>query len=90
VFPPESAAAFFASAKSLASFEVKNGDSAGRLPVDSYWLVSFFVSILLASTSGWLNALMPMIEPATAVAISQRKNSWPSVYTFGSVIRITG
>src|SRR6266849_5269536 len=62
----------------------------GRLPVVSYWLVNFLVSILLASTSGWLKALMPMMEPATAVAISQRKNSWPRVYVFGSVMRTTG
>jgi hypothetical protein len=32
-------------------------------------------SCLLASTSGWSNGSMPMIAPATAVAISQRKNS---------------
>ena len=37
--------------------------------------VSFFVSSLLASTSGWSNGLMPRSEPATAVAISQRNNS---------------
>src|SRR5258707_7718140 len=33
----------------------------------SYSLVNLRVAILLASTSGWLKALMPMIEPATAV-----------------------
>jgi len=46
--------------------------------VVSYSLVSLRVSILLASTSGWLKVLMPMTEPAVAVAISQRKNSWPT------------
>ena len=32
---------------------------------------------MAASTSGWSNGSMPMIETATAVAISQRKNSCP-------------
>ena len=44
-------------------------------PFFSYALRQRLVAILLASTSGWLNGLMPRIEPATAVAISQRKNS---------------
>src|SRR6266481_5364005 len=39
--------------------------------------VGFQDATLLASTSGWLKAFIPMIEPATAVAISQRKNSSP-------------
>ena len=33
-----------------------------------------------AWTSGWSNGLIPRIEPATAVANSQRKNSCPSSY----------
>ena len=42
--------------------------------------VSLRVSILLASTSGWSNGLMPITAPATAVAISHRKNSPASAY----------
>ena len=39
-----------------------------------------FVLSFAACTSGWSNGLMPRIEPATAVANSQRKNSCPSSY----------
>ena len=39
-----------------------------------------FVLSFAACTFGWSNGLMPRIEPATAVANSQRKNSWPSSY----------
>ena len=53
------------------------GCSAGSSPVFSKAPVSSRVLILAASTSGWLNGLMPMIAPATAVANSKRKNSWP-------------
>ena len=52
----------------LHALSSKNGDSAGNVPVFSYSTVSLRVSILLASTSGWLKALMPITEPATAVA----------------------
>ena len=44
------------------------------LPVFSYSEVSARVSILADSTSGWLKGLIPITEPATAVAISQVKN----------------
>ena len=64
-----------ASAKNEKSPSVAKAFSAGSVPLLLYASVSLRVSILLASTSGWLNALMPMIEPATAVANSQRKNS---------------
>src|ERR1043166_7156123 len=37
-----------------------------------------------------LKGLMPRIEPATAVAISQRKNSWPRSYVSASSISTTG
>ena len=59
------------------------GFSAGSDPFFSYSEVRFRVAILLASTSGWLNALIPMIDPATAVAISQRKNSCAEVVDVG-------
>src|SRR5436309_6987658 len=49
----------------------------GSVPVVSYSVVSLRVAVLLASTSGWLNVLIPSTEPATAVANSQRKNSAP-------------
>ena len=49
--------------------------------------VSSRVLTLLASTSGWSNGSMPMIAPATAVAISQRKNSWPICVGVGDVDR---
>ena len=35
------------------------------------------VLILVASTSGWSKGSIPITAPAIAVAISQRKNSWP-------------
>ena len=43
-----------------------------------------FVRSFAACTSGWSNGLMPRIEPATAVANSQRKNSCPSSSGAGS------
>ena len=43
-----------------------------------------FVLSFAACTSGWSNGLIPRIEPATAVANSQRKNSWPSSSGSGS------
>ena len=52
-----------------------NGVSEGSRPVFSYSEVNVFVAILLASTSGWLNGLMPITAPAMAVPISQRTNS---------------
>ena len=42
------------------------------------------MAILLASTSGWLNGLMPITAPATATAISKRKNSWPKCILSGT------
>src|SRR5437868_5812471 len=67
----------------------KMGFSAGREPARSYSVVRLRVAILLASTSGWLNALIPMMDPATAVAISQRKNSWEiATAVAGSIIGI--
>ena len=50
----------------------------------SPWASTSFVLSFAACTSGWSNGLMPMIEPATATANSQRKNSWPSSYGLGS------
>ena len=48
--------------------------SGGSEPVFSYSGTNSRVATLLVSTSGWLNALMPNRESATA-AIFQRKNS---------------
>ena len=53
-------------------------------------LVSFLVTILLASTSGWSNGSMPMIDPATAVASSHRKNAWPSWRVLANSTLTTG
>ena len=66
------------------------GFSAGSAPVFSNAPVSSRVLILAASTSGWLNGLMPSIAPATAVAISNRKNSWPIWSIDCMTIRTTG
>ncbi|MGY3469193.1 hypothetical protein ACVW0I_006064 [Bradyrhizobium sp. LM6.11] len=52
--------------------------------------VSQRLRIVLARLDiGWLNGSVPMIEPATAVAISQRKNSWPMCQTSLTLIRAT-
>src|SRR5258708_1772361 len=51
------------------------GVSGGSATVFSNAVVNSRVLILAASTSGWLNGLMARIAPATAVAISNRKNS---------------
>ena len=85
-----SAAAFFLSVKSRTPSSSKIGDSAGMEPVSSYSAVNLRVTILLASTSGWLKGLIPMMEPATAVAISQRKNSWPRSMMSAMGMRTTG
>jgi len=62
---------FQAVATALAStVGVGNGSPASNLSVTAR------VSTLLASTSGWSNGLSCMTEPATAVATSQRNNSW--------------
>ena len=58
--------AFFSSVKSFTPASCSTGDSDGSDPDFSYASVSFRVSILLASTSGWLNALIPITDPATA------------------------
>ena len=53
------------------------------LPVAS----TSFVLSFAAWTSGWSNGLISRIEPATAIANSQRKNSLPSVVRVGRLGR---
>ena len=53
---------------------MSTGVRCGSLPFFSYSVVSARVSIFADSTSGWLKGLMPITEPATAVAISHVKN----------------
>src|SRR4029453_19454344 len=84
------ASALVGSAKSLTPSPSKNGASDGSVPVFSYSLVSDFVAILLASTSGWLKGLIPITAPAIAVAISQRTNSSARSYFVATRIVMTG
>jgi len=89
VFPPESAAVFLSSAKSFGVFRCEERRFRGQASRGFILAGEFFRFDLLASTSGWLNALMPMIEPARGSDFPAEK-FLAEVYTFGSVIRMTG
>lgn len=57
-----SAAVFRSSLNSVMPRSCRIGASGGNEPVFSYSAVNVRVAILLASTSGWLNGLMPRID----------------------------
>ena len=81
---------FAGSAKTGIPSRVATGFSSGKAPVFSKASVNSRVLTFETSTSGWSNGLMPMIAPATAVAISQRKNSWPICIASETTMRTTG
>src|SRR5438034_2114809 len=74
-----------------ASASNSSSDPSGPVsgPGPGTWLEERRSAVLsfASCTSGWPNGLMPRIEPATAVANSQRKNSAPRSYGSSSRTR---